>query len=190
MKNKLIATLLHCHIVKNRAIEQSSRKAQKGFTLVELLLYMGILSVMLSILVTIFVTAIDVQLESEATSAVQRDGTYILARLAYDVHRASSISVPPSLGADSTNLKILVGGVNYTYSIDGSENLTLFNDIEINNLNSYDSKVSALTVKRLGNAGGFEDTLKINFTLTSRTKRTGARYEKKDFETILALRRQ
>lgn len=168
-------------------------KLKKGFTLVELLLYMGILSVMLSILVTIFVTAVDVQLESEATSSVQRDGTYILAKLAYDVHRGSTISIPPSLGAETNNLKIVVGGVDYTYSVDAGDNLTLYNSSlgTTDNLNSYDSKVSALGVKRLGNTGGVEDTLKINFTLTSRTKRTGtAGYETKNLETNLSLRRQ
>jgi len=166
-------------------------KNNKGFTIVELILYMGILSVLLSTLVFIFVTALDVQLESEAGSSVARDGTYILAKLSYDIHRAGSITTPPSLGAETSSLKIVVGGVDYTYSLDGSENLTLNNNLGTNNLNSYDSKVSGLLVKRLGNAGGIEDTLKINFTITSRTKRTGtAGYEAKDFETNLSLRRQ
>lgn len=165
-------------------------KSGAGFTLVELLLYMGILSVFLSILTAIFVTALDVQMESEAATSVERDGTYILAKLAYDVHRASSISIPLSLGSNATNLKILVGAVDYTYSLDGSENLTLVNDIGTNNLNSYDSKVSGLSVTRLGNTGGVEDTLKINFTITSRTQRVSFGYETKAFETNLALRRQ
>ncbi|MEK7534121.1 MAG: type II secretion system protein [Patescibacteria group bacterium] len=166
-------------------------KNNKGFTIVELILYMGILSVLLSILVSIFVTALDVQLESEAASSVERDGTYILAKLSYDIHRASSISIPASLGSQTNNFKIVVGGVDYTYGLDGSENLTLNNNLGTNNLNSYDSKVSGLLAKRLGNAGGVEDTLKINFTITSRTKRTGtAGYEAKDFETNLSLRKQ
>lgn len=166
-------------------------KNNKGFTIVELLLYMGILSVFLSILVAIFVTALDVQLESEAVSSIQRDGTYILTKLAYDIHRASSITIPSSLGAQTNNLKIVVGGVDYTYSVDGSGNLTLLNSLGTNNLNSYDSSTLGLLVTRLGNAGGIEDTLKINFTISSRTKRTGAAgYETKDFETNLSLRRQ
>ncbi len=202
MKNKFIVTLLHCYIVNsnclifkreksNGAMEQwSNRKSPKGFTLVELLLYMGILSVLLSVLVTIFVTAVDVQLESEASSSVQRDGTYILAKLAYDIHRGSTISIPSSLGGETPNLKIVIGGVEYTYSLDGNENLTLLNNLGTDNLNSYDSKVSALTVKRLGNVGG-EDTLKINFTITSRTKRSGtAGYETRNLETNLSLRKQ
>lgn len=166
-------------------------KNNKGFTLVELLLYMGILSIFLSVLAAIFVTALDVGLESDATTSVQRDGTYILAKLAYDIHRASSISLPTSLGDQTNNLKIVVESVDYTYSLDGNGNFTLLNNLGTNNLNSYDSNVSHLLVKRLGNAGGIEDTLKINLTITSRTKRTGtAGYEKKGFETNLSLRRQ
>ena len=164
---------------------------ERGFTIVELLLYMGILAVFLSILTSIFVSAINVKLESESASSIERDATYILAKLAYDIHRASGISIPSGFGTEETSLKIAIAGLDYIYSIDGSENL-IVNDLGANyNLNSFDSKVSGLKVKRLGNTGGVEDTLKINFTLKSRTRKTGTpAYETKDFETILSLRRQ
>lgn len=161
----------------------------RGFTIVELLLYMGILSILLSVLTAIFISALDVQLESQATSSVQQDSSYILSKLAYDMHRATAINIPATQGASSNNFQITVGGVPYTYSVDGSENLTLNNDIGTNNLNNYDSKISGLSVERLGNVGKVEDTLKITMTITSRTKRASG-YEKRTFDTNLSLRRQ
>jgi hypothetical protein len=58
-----------------------------------------------------------------------------------------------------------------------------------NNLNSYGSSVSALLVQRFGNVGGVENTLQINFTVTSRTKRISG-FETKGFNTNISLRRQ
>jgi type II secretory pathway pseudopilin PulG len=163
--------------------------SQNGTTIVELLLYMGLLSILLATLTSIFVSALDVQSESNATSAVEQDGNYILSRLNYDIHRAQSISIPPSSGATAGNFQIIIGGVNYTYSIDANNNLILTNNLGTDNLNNYGSSVSALLVQRLGNVGGIENTLRINFTVKSRVKRISG-FETKDFKTSLSLRRQ
>jgi type II secretory pathway pseudopilin PulG len=162
--------------------------SQKGTTIVELLLYMGILSILLTTLTSIFISALDVQSESNATSAVEQDGNYILARLDYDIHRAQSISIPPSNGATSSGFQVLVDGANYTYTIDGN-NLILTNNIGANNLNNYGTSISNFSVERFGNTGGKENTLKINFTVTGREQRV-SKLETKDFETNISLRRQ
>ncbi len=164
-------------------------RSQKGVTVIELLLYMTILSILLTILTSIFVSALDAQSESNAASSVEQDGNYILARLSYDIHRANGINFPSSSGATSTdNFQIVMNAVNYKYSID-SDNLILTANSVSNNLNNYGSSVSNFSVLRLGNAGKIEDTLKINFTLTSRTKKTSG-FETRSFETNLSLRRQ
>ncbi len=165
--------------------------SQRGVTVVELLLYMAILSVLLTILTSVFISALDVQSESNASSSVEQDGNYIIARLAYDMHRANSINFPASDGATSTdNFQIIINAVNYKYSVDSNNNLILTVSSVPNNLNGYGSSISNFSVLRLGNGvGKIEDTLKINFTVTSRTKRQSG-YEIKDFETNLSLRRQ
>lgn len=161
---------------------------QKGVTIAELLLYMGILTILLTILTNIFISALNVQLESQATSSVEQDGNYILARLAYDIHRAQSINTPAANGATANNFQIVVGGTNYSYSVDGNNNLILTNNLGTDNLNNYDSSISNFSVLRLGN-GIVEDTLGIAFTVTSRTQKASGS-ETKDFQTNLSLRRQ
>lgn len=163
--------------------------SQKGASLIELLIYMSILAVLLTILTSVFVSALDVQSESQATSSVEQDGNYILARLAYDIHRAQSINIPAVNGDTSNSFKIVIGGVNYTYSIDANNNLILTNNSGPNNLNNYGSLVSGLSVQRLGNVGGVENTLRITFTVTSKIKKISGP-EIKSFETNLSLRRQ
>lgn len=164
--------------------------SQKGVTVVELLLYMAILSALLTILTSIFVSALDVQSESNTTSSVEQDGNYIIARLTYDIHRAQNINIPAANGLPAIdNFQMVIDGVNYTYNVDVNNNLILTNNLGVNNLNNYGTSVSALSVQRLGNAGGIENTLRINFKVTSRTKRVSG-VEIKNFQTNLSLRRQ
>ena len=170
-------------------LEKIKLTSQKGITVVELLLYMGILTILLTILTSVFTSALDVQSESNAVSSVEQDGNYILARLAYDIHRAQSINIPATNGTTSNSFQIVIGGINYTYSIDANNNIILTNNLGANNLNNYGTNVSTFSVQRLGNAGGIENTLRINFTVTSKTKRVSG-YETKNFQTNISLRRQ
>ena len=119
-------------------------KKLAGFTLTELLLYMGLTVIFLGVLTDIFVTTLDVKKESEATSAVEIDGRFILSRLMYDVNNADAITVPASLGESSTTLTLELDGVIDTFTFAG-DNLTLNGD----KLNSSESKISAGTFQKL-----------------------------------------
>ena len=183
-----------CQILKmRRGLPSTTFRALgsgAGFTLIELIIYMGLLVILLSVLTGIFLSSLDVQLESEANSAVEQDGSYILSRLTYDIHRAQSIATPAIGDPPAGSFGLVVNGVNFTYSIDAGNNLVLQEGLGPNNkLNGYDASISNLLVTRLGNTGKIEDNLSISFTITSRTrKNTG--YEEKNFQTNLALRRQ
>lgn len=163
-----------------------------GSSLIELLLYMAILAVLLTVLTSIFVSALDVQLESKASSAVGQDGNYILSKLAYDIHRAQSITLPSYKGLPAVNnFQIVINSINYTYSIDSNSNLVLSDSLgSSNTLNSYNSSISNFTAQRLGNVSGVEDTLKINYTVASRIKRVSGIEPARIFQTTLSLRRK
>lgn len=139
----------------------------KGFTLVELIIVMGVTSILLVVMTDIFTTLAKVRTESEATSAVAQDGRFILARLEYDIKRATSITTPAALGNTANTLALVIGGVTYTYSISGSNNLQVVNNIGTNTLNGSDTTVSGLSVQKLGNSGG-KETLQLNFSVTSK----------------------
>ena len=152
---KMIGSLVTKRLSASLAGElpRFTQSAQKGITVVELLLYMGILTILLTILTSVFTSALDVQSESNAVSSVEQDGNYILARLAYDIHRAQSINIPATNGTTSNSFQIVVDGINYTYSIDVNNNLILVNNLGTNNLNNYATSISNLSVQRLGNVG-------------------------------------
>jgi len=164
-------------------------KKNIGTTLIELLMYMGLLMILLGIITNIFTSALDVQSESQSTSSVEQDGRFILSRLSYDIQRAQTIVIPASLGQQAATIQLTIDGILYSYSIDSSSNLQLVNSLGTNIINSYDSNVSNFSAQRIGNAGGVEDTLKISFTLTSRTQRIGS-IETRQFQTTIAKRVQ
>src|SRR5438067_4427716 len=93
---------------------------QKGFTLIEFLMYMGIFSILIVSLFQILTSVLDIQAESQATSSVDEDGKFILSRLAYDIQRASAVAVPVSRGAQGNTLQLTIGGVSYTYVVSGN----------------------------------------------------------------------
>ena len=144
----------------------------KAFTLVEILIYMGIMAIFLTVLTNIFLTVLDVQLQSEATSNVQIDARYILSRLVYDIHRAGSISTPASAGQTANTLV-----TNVASYASASGNLQING---IDNLNSFATNLTNFSVTRLGNPSG-KHTLTINFTLIDQT-------ETKDYQISVGLR--
>jgi prepilin-type N-terminal cleavage/methylation domain-containing protein len=159
---------------------------KRGFTLIELLMYMGLVSVFLTVLTSAFLSILDVQLESEAISTVEQDGRYILSRLVYDVHRASSITTPATVGQVTSTITLVIGGQNYSYST-SNNNLIYTSPSGTDNLNSYDSQISNLSITRVGNAIG-KNSLQVGFTLTSITTKNNNKPEQKDFLITTTLR--
>ncbi len=160
-------------------------KKTSGFTFIELIIYCGLFSILILVLSEIFLSALEVQLESAATSTVASDGQYITTRLLYDLPRASSIVSPP-LGVAGGELQLLIDGDTYKYSlIENSLNLTIGGQAD--QLNSYQTKVSDLTFKHLGNGSGKDDTIQVDFTLTSDVVRDSGP-ETKTFQTTIGQR--
>ena len=160
-------------------------KKQNGFSLVELLIYIGLLLTLMVIVTRIFTAIIDVQLSTEATGSVEEDGRYIYSRLAYDIGRATSVVTPATLGAQSGSLTLLIGGTANTYSL-SSNNLVLANGLGVDQLNSSGTSISNLSFQLLGNVNG-KDSLQIKYTITSTTQLTSGT-DTKDIETTVALR--
>jgi type II secretory pathway pseudopilin PulG len=140
-------------------------KKHTGFTIVELLIYMGLLTILMTILTRLFTATIDVQLSSEAAGGVEEDSRYIYSRLAYDLTRADSIVTPATPGLSSSSLTIMIGPVVYTYSVSGT-NLMLTNDTGVGALNSYMTGISNVTFTLLGPDTG-KKSIQVNYTVTS-----------------------
>jgi type II secretory pathway component PulJ len=156
-------------------------KKHQGFTLAELLVYIGLFAIILTILTEILVSLLKVQLESESISNLDQDSRYIITRLNYDLNRASSIT-----GATTGNtLYIIVSGATYKYSQFGNNLFLTVNSQPSVMLNSFDTSVSNLNFQRLGTSG---DSIGVGLTLTSQVIQGGNRHEIKSINTVIGLR--
>jgi hypothetical protein len=153
-------------------------KNQKGSTIVELLLYMGLMAVLLIVLSDMFISILDVKTDIQKTSSIEQDGRFIIARFIYDIQRATSITTPSSAGGNGATLVMVVAGNTYTYSLNGT-NLQMVNNTGTFNLNGDETKVTDLNFKRIGN--GQKDTITVQFDITSQTQTT-------TFKTTVGLR--
>jgi hypothetical protein len=161
------------------------KKRQSGFTIVELLVYSGILVIFLYVLTNIFTAILDMQLTSETASAVIQDSQYILSRFSYDIGRASAITTPATLGSQSSALILTIGSESYTYALTNG-NLLLTVASTSAALNSFGTTVSNVSFRRYGNTNG-KHSVRIGFTLTSTTQRTDGS-QTQDFQTTIGLK--
>ena len=167
------------------ALSSRRQKRDQGFTLVEMLIYSGILVVFLYVLTSMLVSILDLELNSQTTSVMSQDSRFILSRFEYDIARASDIVTPASLGQQTTTLVLHIGASDYTYSLNNG-NLELAGPSENGSLNSYGTTVSNVSFRRYGNVSG-KNSVRIVFTLTTTTQRTSGA-ETQDFQTTIGLR--
>lgn len=164
---------------------RSTKTSTRGFTLIELLLYVGILSLFLVVLTDMFGGAIDVQLESQSSGAVEQDGRYILQRVAYDVGQAREMTVPAAIGEQTATLQMRVNGQSTTYDLTGTD-LRITDALGSSLANSALTQISNLAFLRLGNVGG-KAAIQVRFTVTSKTVRA-AGPTARNFQTTIGLR--
>jgi len=125
------------------------KKRSSGFTIIELVIYAGLLMMFLYILTGIFTEVLDMQLESETESAVIQDSRYILSRFSYDIERASAIVTPVALGDQTSTLVLTIGGVNDTYSLING-NLVFADASGSGSVNSFGTTVSGFPSFAMG----------------------------------------
>jgi len=158
-------------------IKNLKLKINNGFTLVEIILYMTLVSIFILTLTDIFTAILDVKTESEATSSVEQDGRFILARMAYDIHGIPAnwtVNPPNALGDTSNSLRWILTSpccFSATYSLNnGNLQLAYPAGFGTYNLNSSETTVSNLSFTKRGNTGG-KETITAQFTITSKTQR-------------------
>lgn len=160
----------------------------QGFTIIELIVYMGLFSILVGIITSVFVSLLNNQFTAETTANTDENGKYILARLTYDIAQSQNVVVPGAIGTQTNNLQLTINNINYSYSLDSSGNFQI-KDITDNlpsyNLNDYDATVSGLLFKKIGNTGG-KSTIQINFSVVSNTVQKTE--QTKAYETTIGTR--
>ena len=153
-------------------------KKSKGFTLIEMLLYIVITVAVLYIGTLLFSTMISSRIKNQVTVEVEQQGAYIMNMITQTVRTAEAINFP-SAGSEGDTLTVLVpvGANNPTnFSVDngafqmregGGTNVLLTNSrVEMSNL----------VFKNLTQGSGRE-IIRIEFTLSSVNPEDQREYE-------------
>jgi len=133
---------------------------KKGFTLVELLLYMVILSTMLGVLTSFVVMTYKVRVKSQVVAEVEQQGSQTMDIITQAVRNSTAINLPVSQASGST---LTINGSTTTFDMNA-------NKIRMNDGTTYDivsNKVVAngLLFTNVTETGG-PGSVRIQFTLT------------------------
>lgn len=168
------------HSKKSQNIEYFN-KNQAGFSLIELLIYMGLFSGFLLVLGALFVSTLEAQQDASTSSHSDQDSWYVLSRLQHDLYQATSVVVPSNLGEQNSSLILDLDGSQVTYSLIENK-LAITKNSESTSLVSEHVSVSNLSFTRLGNEGGTSSII-VEMQLQNSTDD-----QKKDINIVVGIR--
>lgn len=146
----------------------TERLSQRGTSLIEVILYIALFSIIIIVVVDLLITSGSLKTESESQSGLQSDAALISSRLTYEIRNADTITTPSGIGETTTSLVLTNATETHTFNLLGS-NLSYQKLVGTTtttaNLNTSLTNVSNLSFQNLGNSGG-RQSLKLNFTLT------------------------
>lgn len=129
-------------------------KNNKGVTIVEILVYIGLLTIFMIVLVDVFTAILTAKLQSQSTSTLNQDARYILARITYDVENTLPSDV------DITNPTTLSVGPD-TFTLSGDKITLNNNGTGAVPLNGLDTKIDSLSFTKVGG------TVQVIYTIES-----------------------
>lgn len=138
-------------------------KKLKGFSLVELIIAMGIMTILLTVLTQTFGSILSLRQKSEAVSSIAQDSRFVLLRLAYDTGRATSISTP-SVGSSSSTLTMSINSQSYVYSLLNGNLILSVAGGQSQQINSVGTTVTNLSFTRNNNIGN-KSVVQLDLTL-------------------------
>lgn len=161
------------------------RLNSKGVTIVELIIYLGLSTIMLVVLSELFVSILDESVETQNYSAVQTDGRYILGRLKTQLNNADAVVVPANLGETTDELVLTLAGTTHRYH--GVDDKLYLSDGTGDYLVSHlDTSITGVFFTRTGNVSG-KPVILIEFVSSSGSPGT-AQFESQVFKGAGGLR--
>lgn len=145
---------------------------KKAFTLIEVLLYLSLSSIIVLIIASMWVTVTETRDRSEAMSTVNAEGQQLINTITQVIRNANSINTPTT-GASGTSLSLAMGtpAINPTIIALSGSNVTLTEGATpAVTLNSQRVTVGALTFRNLtrpASSGVVRIELTLNYVNTT-----------------------
>jgi len=153
------------HILPGRKSIVFQKKHQSGFTMIELLMYLGLYSILIVVITQLFLTLIESRTEAENLTRLQQESRYIAQRLSYDIRRAESVTLPAQVGQSGNQLQLNIDGETFRYQVNVNGFLEL---VSPSGTASISSQVTAdeFLVQKTGSIG-LNDGASVRLLLVS-----------------------
>lgn len=96
-------------------------RQQSGFSLLELLIYIAIFSIMAVVIASVFLFLNKGRGKSEAIAEINSNLRFGAEKIIQDIRLASAVTIPASAGATSDTLTMNVSGQNLTYCVSSGQ---------------------------------------------------------------------
>lgn len=157
-------------IMKN--IKQSRKDEQDGFTLIEVIMYIALFSIIIGGIVGLAILATSQRQKNEVTNSVNYQGEAVMSLITQDIHGASSITTP-GLGTSSSTLSLATSLVSSNPSVFSGSTSGGITSLEISQgspavntlLTNSHVKVSNISFMNMG-LPSTKGSILISFTIT------------------------
>jgi type II secretory pathway pseudopilin PulG len=163
---------------------------RKGFTIIELLVYIGIFSVVVVAFVTIFISIVRVQSNQSSEVEVESQVQFVLQQIQYYVEQSNLIDLPLDTATTTLVLETASSSENPTTLTLASGTLYVQQTVggSLQALSSQQVTISNLSFTRHTN-GTSPDSLSVGFTLSYNTSNTEQTFSQPIETSIAALNR-
>lgn len=153
-------------------MKKNNKKFYEGFTLIELILYVSIITIVMSALIPFAWNIIGGSVKSTVEQDVSSQARYVSERIKYEIRNASDIT---SVNPTSISLTNFAPDTTTVISLVGSKMQINKNGTGAVDLNSDDTAISGLTFVDYSSADLKSKNIKFTFTLDD--SYTGSRQE-------------
>lgn len=172
-------------IVKNiKKIQKSlpgTINNRTGFTFIELILYISILTIILSAFVPFAWNAIQTGVKSAVQQEIDGNARYISERIKYEIRNASDINTASSVFGSSPgtlSLAETVSAINPTVIALSAGNITIKQGLaDVVNLNSVNTVVSSLIFTDYSSADNKTKNIQYSMTISAKFGGTSQEYQ-------------
>lgn len=158
---------------------------QTGVSLVELLIYMGLSFILLTVILGLLISIFETRTESDTTTSVEQNSRYLLNRLRYDIHRSQDMLIPANAGDTSDRLQVVIDGSIFTYRVIDAT-LYMIEGTDQIALTDVNTQVGGFGVSRYGNTGGAPSAQLVLSLSSGDTE--GSNTESQDYQFTFGLR--
>jgi len=168
-------------ILQSKKLKSYNLQPKRGFTLIETIIYMGLLAGILLIITNLLINTSYFSLEETARLEVQKNGRFAIERIIRDLQSADEVSIPEN---NNPTENLIAGDVSYQLSGD----ILQRTDIEgTDNVTSNQVKIDSIEFRRIENPGRNPSIqIKLNINFVGNIE--GNRDISQDFETTYYLK--